>query len=376
MGRCACDQSGDRGVAGAHFANSVTRMAAESLALAWWQRIEGGWYRLPGANCQLHCAYCAAGISRMPAPFQSFFHGGELPSYSESDRAEIVREVGLILDATPPGEPLHLTADDLLTFDGFIDVLEEFKRHSRHMDLITPGLKLADLDFARTLSGYDLRLTITYLAHSDAAYQSLTQNGQARSLIEQALRNLKRVGVPFLVNTVITRAGCAELVDIARFLFAEIGVRHFTAQMIYLEQGLLDNRARKSEREATALGWEANGADLFAPFGELDRQLALVEALCVKLDRRVAIVDVPLCQLRPELIRSRHFEYSITHHPQFDTDSPTAYCRSDDCAGCPLDGRCCYISAAYLQKYPSTRVDAAKVGANWGPVAARQRGLK
>ncbi len=351
-------------------------MAAECVALTWWHRIEGGWYRLPGAACQLHCAYCAAGISRMPDKIGWFRRRKKRPSYSRSERAAIVREVGLILDATPPADPVHLTADDLLAFNGFIDVMEEFKRRGRHMDLITPGLKLASRRFVRKLSNYDLRLTVTYLAHSKAVYRSLTQNRRARALVVRGLWNLKRSGKPFLVNTVITGDGCSELAETARFLFEEIDVAHFTAQMVYLEQGLIDMRGHNRRRNIAPPGWEPNGADLFPAFDELDRQLALVEALCAKLGRRVAVVDVPLCQLRPELIRSRHFEYSFTHHPEFDTDSPTAYNRSPDCAGCSLDGRCCYISAAYLQKYPNTRVDAAKVSSNWRPATAGSHALK
>ena len=319
-------------------------MTKQQLSLVHWQPIEGAWYRLGNTVCGLHCAYCASGVGRLQST--------PPPPPSASERAQILEELERILDATPAQEDLHVTADDLMNFEDFIEILEAFKRRGRHMELITPGLRLADASLVEQLCRYDIRLTLTYLADTPATYLAMTGNPQAHARILRAIENLRYFGVPYLVNTVITRMNCGELYAIACRMFGEYDVPHLTAMAVYLEQGLLDARARIGDR--VTHNWSTDGADLFAPFAQLDEQLARIDGLCAQLDRRLAVVDVPLCQLRTDVATSPRIHFNFTHHSGFVADSPTPYLRNAACGTCAFDARCCYIAKAYLSAFPQT----------------------
>lgn len=319
-------------------------MTEQQLSPVHWQPIEGAWYRLRGTVCGLHCTYCAAGVyRRVVAP---------PPPPTAPERAQILRELEQILDATPAQQELHLTADDLLDFEDFEKILEAFKRHGRRLELITPGLRLSDAAFVEKLSAYDIHLTLTYLADTPATYLAMTGNPQAHARILRAIENLRFFGVPHLVNTVITRLNCGELHAIACRLFGEYDVPHLTAMAVYLEQGLLDVRARIATKVTHS--WSMDGGDLFAPFAQVDEQLARIDGLCAQLGRRLAVVDIPLCQLRSEVAKSPRIHFNFTHHPGYVADHPTPHVRDAACAGCALDSRCCYIAKAYLNAYPQT----------------------
>lgn len=330
----------------------------------YWRRIEGGWYRLDGVHCRLSCAYCitgqrhrqrAAGPKRdgLLARLLGRRTPRELPQAPVPlNEAAILSELRDILAATPANEALHLTADDLLeTGPLFLKILDLYREFGRHMDLVTPGLRLADLEFARAVSGYDLQFTLTYLAHSPENYERLTDNPQAHAQVQAALRNLKTLGIPFGVNVVLTSANVSELSAIARYLYEDLGLGGFTLLNFYLEQCLLDVYK--------------GAAELFAPFAELDGQLAQIAPMAQRLGRSLTLVDVPPCQLRKALILHPALDFTFVHQVGYDTDYPSDYTRDAACAACPLDASCPHISTNYLKAHPETRFDAAKIAVCW-----------
>lgn len=326
-------------------------MAPEGLVR--WRPIEGGWYRLDDTVCTMHCVYCSAGVAPlMRPPSLAYRARRRLRLWTDTRRVDdIVAEVDRILAATPPTEQVHLTADDLMAFEGFIGILEAYKRHGRTMELITPGLRLADPAFAEQVSRYDIRLTVTCLAATREVYTAMTHNPEAYDLVRAAMANMRRLKIAFGVNCVITSINCGSLYDVARYLFEEVGLENFTMPYFYLEQGLLTE--------------DPKAPDLLAPFDQLDAQLARIVELCEALDRSITLVDVTPCQLRSEVIGSPRVRFRFVHNPDFVADSPTAYYRAPSCDDCTLNGRCSHVSKYFHDRHPGMTFDAARVNRDY-----------
>jgi MoaA/NifB/PqqE/SkfB family radical SAM enzyme len=310
----------------------------DQARLHFWRRIEGGMYRLNDTECQMRCVFCpTSALPRDVAP------GGSGPRHTEL----VVAELDQILDATPPDEKVQLTADDLMAFEGFFEVLEAFRRHNRRLDLDTPGLRLADPAFAAAVSRYDVHLTLSCQAASDEVYAAMTGNPRGFSLVRAAIDNLRRTRIPFGVNCIVTAINCGSLSDIARFLLFEMGLETFNLLHFYPEQCLLEHNPD---------AW-----DLLPSYAELDRQLARIGVLCIASNKRVKLYDVAPCQLRSRVVRNPYIDLDFVHGPQFAADFPTARFRSPSCDHCVVGDRCATVSLRYFQRNPDMQFDAERV---------------
>jgi MoaA/NifB/PqqE/SkfB family radical SAM enzyme len=315
--------------------------------MTFWRCIEGGMYRLDRTMCRMRCVFCPT--SAAPPELDPQAVTG-LPTQL------VLEELEQILAAAPADLKIQLTADDLTTFDGFLGILDAYRRHGRRFELDTPGLRLADEGFAAAVSKYDVYLTVSCQAASDEVYTAMTGNPRAFELVRAALTNLIRFQVPFGVNYVITAINCGSLFDIARFLLLEMGLPTFTLAHFYPEQFLLDLKPD---------AW-----DLLPSYAEVDKQLARIGALCTATDKRVQVFDVAPCQLRSRVVMNPRLLLGFVHGPRFEADSPTARYRSPECGRCVLTDQCATVSQRYIEQNPQMRFDAARVKRD---LALRQR---
>jgi MoaA/NifB/PqqE/SkfB family radical SAM enzyme len=306
--------------------------------MKYWRAIEGGMYRLDQTACRMRCVFCPTSVT---APRRDAHAVPSLPTQ------EILEELDSILDAAPSEQKIQLTADDLTTFDGFLDILDTYRRRGRRFELDTPGLRFADPDFAAAVSRYDVHLTVSCQAASDELYTAMTGNPRAFELVRAALTNLVRFGIPFAVNCVITRINCPALFDVARFLLLEMCLPTFTLAQFYPEQFLLD--------------MNPDAWDLLAAYPEIDRQLARIGALCTATGKRVQVFDVAPCQLRSRVLLNPQLGLDFVHGPRFEPDSPTARYRAPNCDRCVVGDRCANVSQRYIEQNPHMRFDAERV---------------
>ncbi len=304
----------------------------------YWRAIEGGMYRLDQTACSMRCVFCPTSVTPLRRDAQAV---PPLPTQ------EVLEELESLLEAAPADQKVQLTADDLTTFDGFLDILSAYRRHGRPFELDTPGLRFADPDFAVAVSRFDVHLTVSCQAASDELYTAMTGNPRAFELVRAALTNLIRFRIPFAVNCVITRINCAELFEVARFLLLEMCLPTFTLAQFYPEQFLLDRNPD---------AW-----DLLAPYPEIDRQLARIGALCTATGKHVQVFDVAPCQLRSRVVLNPQLLLDFVHGPRFEPDSPTARYRASSCDRCVVGDRCANVSQRYIEQNPHMRFDAERV---------------
>jgi len=323
-------------------------MDIDASQLRFWRRIEGGMYRLDDTVCRMRCVFCPTSLVRRDET--------ALPGVAPHRTELVLAELDQILCGTPAEQPIRLTANDLMVFEGFFGILAAFHRHGRRLEFDTPGLRLADPELARAVSRYDIHVTVSCQAASDEVYTATTGNPQAFDLVRAAITNLRRFRISFGVNCVVTAINCASLLDIARFLLLEMQLDTFTLLQFYPEQALLDGNPD---------AWE-----LLPPYPELDRQLACVGVLCVATGKRVQLFDVAPCQLRSRVVRNPYLYLDFIHGPRFEADSPTARYRSPHCDRCVIGDRCSNVSQRYVDRDAHMRFDADRVGRD---LALRQR---
>ncbi len=305
------------------------------------QSIEGRYLRIVGIRCPLACAYCVSGaqkrevqagalerlrrnLSPEPPPGNTAVLKPAIQTPETTRR--ILVGIKRTLADTPPEVPLELTADDLLEFDGILDVFALHVRYQRPLSVITPGLKLADLDFARACSAFPVRFTLTLPSSSSQVTDALLGRPGAHAAILEALTNLQRLSISFSLNTVITQDNVDGLAALARFVFEELGLSGFAMPMFYPEQTLLDTDPRAMR--------------LYPSLARLNTQLEQIVDLCEGRDRRVTLIDVPICRLSDRVTNSDSIEWSFVSH----TDSPTPSYRLGRCDTCRWDPECCHLS--------------------------------
>jgi MoaA/NifB/PqqE/SkfB family radical SAM enzyme len=305
------------------------------------QAIEGRYLRIVGVRCGLACAYCVSGarkrklhagvlerarriLGNSPRPVHAVPLGSTLHTPETTRR--VLAEVEQALTRTPPDVPLELTADDLLEFDGILEIFALHVRHQRPLRVITPGLKLADESFARACSEFGVRFTLTLPSVTSHVTDALLGRAGAHAAISQALANLQRLNVPFSLNCVVTRDNVDGLAALARFVFEELGLVGFAMPMFYPEQTLLDTDLRALR--------------LYPSLARLNAQLEEIVDLCEGRDRRVTLIDVPPCGLSDRVTQSAHVQCSFVSH----TDSPAPSYRLPRCKPCRWDPECCHLT--------------------------------
>ncbi len=133
-------------------------MDIDASQLRFWRRIEGGMYRLGDTMCRMRCVFCPTSLLRRDET--------ALPGVAPHRTELVLAELDQILSGTPAEQPIRLTANDLMVFEGFFGILAAFHRHGRRLEFDTPGLRLADPELARAVSRYDVHVTVSCQAAS------------------------------------------------------------------------------------------------------------------------------------------------------------------------------------------------------------------
>jgi hypothetical protein len=292
------------------------------------KRCEGTWIRLDGVPCALSCCYCINGHNKRQG-----IRSASAPASRASRRREVLRDVESVLAAAPPDRRIDIHADDILEYEGILDILAVYRRRGRRCDMITPGLRLADEAFAKAVSRFDVCFTITYLAHTPSIYRAMVVNPKAQALVQKAISNMRRLNIPFHVNCVLTSHNVSDLPRVAGYILEEEAQTHITFLNFYLERCLLDK--------------DPSAYRLFAPLPRLRESLREVRGLLLRLGKNAALVDLPPCQLGAEIRACPRFRFEFAHPLDFKADSPTPMFVPPACADCVLARRCSRVSIHY-----------------------------
>jgi hypothetical protein len=319
------------------------------------------------ANCQLECAFCVEGITKrqrrlrwrwllaaepLIVSLERLWRGlrrvtQPVTAWGREGRdarrsAAILTELEAVLGQIPREEVL-LAAHDILELDRLFDALDLCARLQKRVALITPGLRLADPDFARRLAPRICRITLTYLSDDPKTYHKLTGHPEAHHLVRQAILNLVALQVPLAINFIVTRLNHRDLLGVAAFLLDQVGLKTFTLVCFV--------------PEPLPLEMDPTLPDLFVPFPELDAELGRFVARYRGTRKRLGLVNVPPCRLSEAVLASDNIHLS----PAGQDDGLVRRHRDARCAGCAFGEHCPRVFEAYHARYPHEPFDAEKV---------------
>ncbi len=295
--------------------------------------IEGSWLRISGVQCGLRCEYCITGVRKRKGltwvsdKLQSAMQSLRLAPAAEEVEREILESVERFLLDPTTTEETEVTADDLLEFTGVLQLFALFARLDRTLHLVTPGLRLANRDFAKECAKYPVAFTLTLPSVSAEITDAIMGRDGAHALLMEAIGNLQELEIPLSINCTVTRQNIDGLAELVRFVHQDLCVERMTLACFCLEQVLLNV--------------DPEAPRLFAPYAKWSEQLVAIAAQCEERSTAVSVIDVPPCQVEASVLASGRVNFDFAVH----TDSPTPSRRLEECDGCPFDPRCCHLPA-------------------------------
>ncbi|HBL16716.1 MAG: hypothetical protein A2X36_13860 [Elusimicrobia bacterium GWA2_69_24] len=295
--------------------------------------LETGDVFLTAPDCRLSCEFCShgaekrLGLGRSPAP---------------PDPARVLAGLERVLDRSRSG-PVRLAGWDILEFDGLFKLLDACRRRGRPVELVTPGLRLAESGFARRLAAYHPTVVVSCLARDPAIYARMTGLPDAQRLVDRAIANLRRLKLRFSVNFVVTRTNCAELLPVAGYLLEECGLGGFMAAFYSPDEG------------HSVLG--AAAGELLVSFRRLNAELKRFAARYRTRGKRLDLCRIPPCKVSPGVRRSG----CVVFRRKDVADPVFREWRHPACAACSWDADCFHVSARYHERFPRETFPAASV---------------
>ncbi|MFA5139920.1 MAG: radical SAM protein [Elusimicrobiota bacterium] len=213
-----------------------------------------------GFQCNNWCAFCVQGDKRKHVPPKDMETIERLLSEGRKRGA-----TGVVLTG---GEPtLH---------EHFLDTLRLAKRLGyESLQVQTNGRRFCYPDFCRKAVAAGATEVSPALHGSTAAlHEFLTGAPGSFMQTVAGIRNLKRLGVYVLTNTVITRANFRDLPDLAR-LFVKLGVDQFQFAFVHITGRAAENASWIVPRKALIEPWVKRGIDI----GKAARKSVLTEAI-------------------------------------------------------------------------------------------------
>lgn len=171
--------------------------------------------------CEQRCQFCPRSLDvRRPEP-----GAGDLVP-------RVRRHFEHFLAHHPQHDIVLLSADILRWPDlhGLLDLAA-----GRRVTLLTPGLRLADAAFADTFAGRNVRFDLTWLADDPATWERMTGRADAWEKMHAAVAQLRRLGLPFRLSTVLNTTNVASLPAIVHRCVA-LGARHVTVRFFWPDQ--------------------------------------------------------------------------------------------------------------------------------------------
>jgi cyclic pyranopterin phosphate synthase len=213
-----------------------------------------------GFQCNNLCAFCVQGDKR----------GREKPM----DMGAIERNLSKERREGKSG--VVLTGGEPTLHEHFLDTLRLAKRLGYDtIQVQTNGRRFCYPDFCRKAVEAGATEVSPALHGSTAAlHEFLT--GAPGSFVQTvaAIRNLKRLGVYVLTNSVITRANFRDLPDLARLL-VRLGVDQFQFAFVHITGRAAENASWLVPRKAMVEPWVKKGIDV----GRAARRSVLTEAI-------------------------------------------------------------------------------------------------
>lgn len=319
-----------------HFIPRVTAIENRDLFIDW-------------ADCGLKCCFCEHGLRkrlRDESWLSTAAHAlGGLLSAPWRSPGRLLRQLDKALEAGASGKDdrVCLSGWDILEHKSLFDILDLCRKRGRRIQLMTPGLKLADRAFAERLSKYKPSVTVTYLTRDPAAYARLTGVPDAHRLAEAALSNLRELKIGFFVNFVATSKNRAHLAGAAEHLFDSVGLTHLT--VLYFSP----------ERDHFALD-PGIGSLLFSQT-LLNPELRRIAERYAGKPHRVNLWRVPPCKIEKKLLTCGSVAFSVSHGP----DAKYEPWEHPNCSSCGWKPRCPLVSRFYHERFPDEEFDAGKV---------------
>ena len=152
-------------------------------------------------DCRLKCLHCSHGIKKRLRESRRLHRlagrlADRLAKLSGLDEFE--KRIGESTSA------VSLSGHDVLEAQEIFTLLDVCKRNNRPIRIISPGLRLADPDFARAVTAYSPEFLLTCLSRRSDITARMTGHPEAQALAERALIHLRDLNANFSVNFVAT----------------------------------------------------------------------------------------------------------------------------------------------------------------------------
>lgn len=200
-----------------------------------------------GFNCNNHCTFCVQGDKRSrfsPKPMN------ELEAKLKEGRSKGAEQV-VFTGGEPSVHKSFLPAIRLARNMGYESIqIQTNGRMFCYPDFCEKTVEAGATEFSPSLHGSTAKLH-EFLTGAEGSYlQTVT-----------AIRNLKKLGVMVLTNTVITRANYRDLPVLAR-LFVRLGVDQFQFAFVHIAGTALKNQEWLVPRKSLAEPWIKKGLDI------------------------------------------------------------------------------------------------------------------
>ncbi len=298
--------------------------------------VELDWY---AGRCEQFCRFCP----------RSWDTDRARAAMTDTEVARAVEEFRQLI-AFYEVDDVALCAGDLLEFPGIFELLDLCRAAGRKIQIATPGLRLADPDFAARFVPYAPRIDLTLLSDDPVVYERMTGRPDAPALVRTAIRNLAELGLEHRVAVVVTADNVASLADTLHALVMDHGldevlVRNFFPDLRKAPEGYHEQ---------------------FPTYAAVLDQLRTLDA---RLDRspRVQLSNFPLCQL--DLSGLRRLRIFPTADFNFYKQDRLAVC-----GDCSEQDRCVYLPETYRRRLPFRPPDPEHVARVRATIAAQPRG--
>ncbi len=304
--------------------------------------LEDGDVFLEDVDCMLKCNFCIHGIKKR-ARGRGVLR--RALARATNSRNKILEEFERKITGLPAGKGnrVCLSGWDVLECEGIFDLLDVCKRHEKNIEIISPGLRLADRDFATRISKYEPRITVTYLTHRAETYSEMTGNPAAKRLVERAIDNLAELGVEFSANFVATGENYSDLLQVASFLLDDVGMEMFTLMFFSPDKW--------HQEEDPKIG------DLFVEYRLLGEELANFARRYAGKEKLLCLWRVPPCKLDAETLTCGNVFFSVNGF----IDPAYPVYRHPGCDSCNWNPKCYFVSRYYRDQYPDEDFEWEKV---------------
>jgi len=318
--------------------------------------LENGDVFLESTDCRLKCNFCFHGIYKRTRKSgflrQAFDRVSTIVASLVPRSGKITEEFERKISHLKAyrDNSIQLSGLDILECNEIFELLDICRRYDKKIEIISPGLKLSDRNFARRISEYDPRITVTYLTHREDTYTEMSGNPLAKQLVEKAISNMVELDIDFSVNFVATAVNYNDLLEVASFLLDAIGMDMFI---------LLFFSPDRCFNELDPKRW-----DLFVEYRLLNAELAKFARRYGGTNKLLCLWRVPPCKLDDDILTCGNIFFSVNDY--CDPEYPVY--RHPSCDLCEWNAKCFFVSQYYNARYPDEDFEHEKVNRVFGNI--------